>query len=74
MYIPYRGATPALQDIMGNTDDLFFDNLSSSMNLRESGKLRILGVCDTNARYPCRMSRRFRKPTYPTSPPSPGLQ
>jgi tripartite-type tricarboxylate transporter receptor subunit TctC len=47
VHIPYRGTTPALQDIMGNTVDLFFDNLSSSMNLRGSGKLRILGVCDT---------------------------
>ena len=31
VHVPYRGTTPALQDIMGNTVDLFFDNLGSSL-------------------------------------------
>lgn len=47
IHIPYRGTTPALQDLMGNTVDLFFDNLGSSLSLHISGKLRILGVCGT---------------------------
>ena len=47
VHIPYRGTAPALQDIMGNTVDLFFDNLGSSMSLHLGGKLRILGVCGT---------------------------
>ena len=46
VHIPYRGTSPALQDIIGNTVDLFFDNLGSSMSLHLGGKLRILGVCD----------------------------
>jgi tripartite-type tricarboxylate transporter receptor subunit TctC len=45
VHVPYRGTTPALQDIMANTVDLFFDNLGSSLNLDQGGKLRILGVC-----------------------------
>jgi tripartite-type tricarboxylate transporter receptor subunit TctC len=45
VHVPYRGTTPALQDIMGNTVDLFFDNIGSSMSLHLGGKLRILGVC-----------------------------
>jgi tripartite-type tricarboxylate transporter receptor subunit TctC len=45
VHVPYRGTSPALQDIMGNTVDLFFDNLGSSMSLHVGGKLRILGVC-----------------------------
>jgi tripartite-type tricarboxylate transporter receptor subunit TctC len=45
VHVPYRGTSPALQDIMGNTVDLFFDNLGSSMSLHLGGKLRILGVC-----------------------------
>src|ERR1700748_451302 len=45
VHIPYRGPTPALQDIMGNNVDVFFDNLGSSMSLHVGGKLRILGVC-----------------------------
>ena len=47
VHIPYRGTSPALQDIMGNTLDLFFDNVGSSMSLHLGGKLRILGVCGT---------------------------
>ncbi|MEA2942232.1 MAG: hypothetical protein QOD09_2761 [Bradyrhizobium sp.] len=45
VHVPYRGTAPALQDIMGNNVDLFFDNLGSSMSLHVSGKLSILGVC-----------------------------
>lgn len=45
VHVPYRGTAPALQDIVGNTVDLFFDNLGSSMSLHLGGKLRILGVC-----------------------------
>ena len=45
VHVPYRGTTPALQDIMGNTVDVFFDNLGSSMSLHVGKKLRILAVC-----------------------------
>jgi tripartite-type tricarboxylate transporter receptor subunit TctC len=45
VHVPYRGTSPALQDIMGSTVDLFFDNLGSSMSLHVGGKLRLLGVC-----------------------------
>ena len=45
VHVPYRGTTPALRDIMGNTVDIFFDNLGSSLSLHLGGQLRILGVC-----------------------------
>lgn len=45
VHVPYRGTAPALQDIMANTVDMFFDNIGSSMSLHLGGKLRILGVC-----------------------------
>jgi tripartite-type tricarboxylate transporter receptor subunit TctC len=45
VHVPYRGTTPALQDIMGNTVDVFFDNIGSSLSLHLGGALRILGVC-----------------------------
>src|ERR1700748_117166 len=31
VHVPYRGTAPALQDIMGNTVDLFFDNIGSPL-------------------------------------------
>jgi tripartite-type tricarboxylate transporter receptor subunit TctC len=47
VHVPYRGTTPALQDIMGGTVDVFFDNLGSSLSLHFGGELRILGVCSS---------------------------
>ena len=44
VHVPYRGTAPALQDIMGNHIDLFFDNLGSSLNLHNAGNLRILAL------------------------------
>ena len=44
LHVPYRGTTPALQDIMGNHVDLFFDNLGSSLPLHSAGNVRILAV------------------------------
>lgn len=45
-HIPYKGTSPALVDLIGGQVDIFFDNLSSSMQFHESGKLRILAVAD----------------------------
>ena len=47
VHVPYRGSAPALQDIMGNHVDLFFDNLGSSLNLHTAGSLRILALGST---------------------------
>jgi tripartite-type tricarboxylate transporter receptor subunit TctC len=44
-HVAYKGTAPALQDIVGGSVDVFFDNLGSSLNLHESGRLRILAVC-----------------------------
>jgi tripartite-type tricarboxylate transporter receptor subunit TctC len=44
VHVPYRGSSPALQDIMGNHVDMFFDNLGSSLNLHNAGNLRILAL------------------------------
>jgi tripartite-type tricarboxylate transporter receptor subunit TctC len=48
LHVPYRGTTPALQDIMGNHVDLFFDNLGSSLPLHSAGNVRILAVGSTS--------------------------
>jgi tripartite-type tricarboxylate transporter receptor subunit TctC len=46
-HVPYRGTAPALQDIIANSVDIFFDNLGSSLSLHRDGKLRIIGVCSS---------------------------
>ncbi|WP_372658579.1 Bug family tripartite tricarboxylate transporter substrate binding protein [Hydrogenophaga sp.] len=46
IHVPYKGTAPALTDLLGGHVDVFFDNLSSSMPLHLSGKIRILAVTD----------------------------
>ena len=42
--MPYKGAGPALIDLMGGQVDMLFDQLSSSSNYIKIGKLRALVV------------------------------
>ncbi len=43
-HVPYRGAGPALTDLMAGTVDVMFDNMPSSIGHIRGGKLRALGV------------------------------
>jgi len=43
-HVPYRGAGPALTDLISGTVDVMFDNLPSSIEFIKSGKLRALAV------------------------------
>jgi tripartite-type tricarboxylate transporter receptor subunit TctC len=43
-HVPYRGAGPALTDLIAGTVDVMFDNLPSSVEFIKSGKLRALAV------------------------------
>jgi tripartite-type tricarboxylate transporter receptor subunit TctC len=46
-HIPYKGAGPALTDIMGNQVQVIFDNLPSSAGFIKAGAIRALGVTST---------------------------
>ena len=50
-HVPYKGTGPALNDIIASHVDLFFTELSTSMQLHKSGKARILAVA-TKQRVP----------------------
>lgn len=43
-HIPYKGAAPALTDLIGGQVTFMFDSMPSSINLIKGGKLRALGV------------------------------
>ncbi len=43
-HVPYRGAAPALTDLLGGQVQVMFDNLASSLPYVRAGKLRPLGV------------------------------
>ncbi len=44
VHVPYKGAGPALIDLIGGQVNVIFDNLPSSIGHIKSGKLRALGV------------------------------
>ncbi len=44
VHVPYRGAQPALTDVMAGNVDMFFDTLTTSVPLYRAGKLKMLGV------------------------------
>ena len=44
VHVPYKGAGPALADAVGGQVEILFDNLPSSMNQIQAGKLRALAV------------------------------
>ena len=44
LHIPYRGAGPAMTDLLGNQVDLMFDNLPTALPHIKAGKLRGLAV------------------------------
>lgn len=44
LHIPYKGSTPALNDLMASRTDLMFDVMGSSVELVRGGKLKALGV------------------------------
>lgn len=44
VHVPYKGAGPALTDLLGGHVQVLFDNLTSSITYIRAGKLRALGV------------------------------
>jgi tripartite-type tricarboxylate transporter receptor subunit TctC len=44
VHVPYRGAVPALTDLLGGHVQVMFDNLASSLEYVRAGKLRPLAV------------------------------
>jgi tripartite-type tricarboxylate transporter receptor subunit TctC len=56
--IPYRGAAPALSDVLGGRVPLDFDNIITSLPLVENGKLRALAMSSA--------TRATSAPTIPT--------
>ena len=50
-HVPYKGAGPALTDLMAGTTDVMFDNMPSSIGFIQAGKIRPLAVT-TDKRSP----------------------
>jgi tripartite-type tricarboxylate transporter receptor subunit TctC len=43
-HVPYRGAGPAMSDLIGGQVELMFDNVQTALPQIEAGKVKVLGV------------------------------
>ncbi|HEX4855465.1 MAG TPA: tripartite tricarboxylate transporter substrate binding protein BugE [Limnobacter sp.] len=59
LHVPYRGAGPALNDLLGASVDMMFDNLPSSLSHIKSERLRPLAVA-----WPTRTEALPNVPTF----------
>jgi tripartite-type tricarboxylate transporter receptor subunit TctC len=46
VHVPYRGAQPALTDVVAGHVDMFFDTLATSVPLYRDDKVKLFGVAD----------------------------
>ena len=58
-FVPYRGAAPAIQDLMAGQIDLMFDQMSSALQYARSGKIKAYAVAAD--------ARRAAAPEIPTA-------
>lgn len=43
-HVPYKGAAPAMNDVLGNQVPVTFDNIMTTLSMVQAGKLKPLGV------------------------------
>ena len=65
-HIPYRGAGPALQDLIAGQVDMMFDGLGSSAAHIKGGRIKALAVASRQARAGLR--RPAHQPSRPAAP------
>ena len=58
-FVPYRGAAPAIQDLMAGQIDLMFDQMSSALQYARGGKIKAYAVAAE--------ARRAAAPEIPTA-------
>jgi tripartite-type tricarboxylate transporter receptor subunit TctC len=44
VHIPYKGSTPARQDVMGGTVPLYFDTVGGAINMLPTGRVKVLAT------------------------------
>ena len=51
-HIPYRGSTPARQDVMGGTVAVYFDTVGGAISMQPSGRVKVLATSGTRRSPP----------------------
>ena len=75
LHVPYRGAGPALNDLLPGRVDVMFNNIGAVLPLIQGEKLRGLAVTTAKrTRGSCRTCRRSPRPASPASTCRPGMR
>ena len=61
MHVPYKGAGPAMNDLLGGRVDMLFDNLPGSLPTVQAGLIRPIAVTAANAFRNCPTCPQWRK-------------
>ena len=73
-HIPYRGAGPALNDLIPGRVDVMFNDIGAVMPLIQGGQLRALGVTSAKRAANCRMCRPCPRRAFQASTSRPGMR
>lgn len=52
VHVPYKGSTPARQDVMGGTVPLYFDTVGGALTMLPTGRIRVLATSGTRRSPP----------------------
>ncbi|MDD0840173.1 tripartite tricarboxylate transporter substrate binding protein [Curvibacter sp. HBC61] len=44
VHVPYKGSTPARQDVMGGTVPVYFDTVGGALSMQASGRIKVLAT------------------------------
>jgi len=74
VHVPYRGAGPAMNDLIAGTVDLFITTPPSAVGHIQAGTINALAMASKTRHPCCRKSRPRPKRGCPASSSTPGLQ
>ncbi|WP_395689437.1 Bug family tripartite tricarboxylate transporter substrate binding protein [Caenimonas koreensis] len=65
LHIPYRGSTPARQDILGGTVPVFFDTVGGAITSLQTGRVKVLATSGSKRSPPMPAIPTFAEQGYP---------
>jgi tripartite-type tricarboxylate transporter receptor subunit TctC len=65
VHVPYKGSTPARQDVMGGTVPVYFDTVGGALTMQPSGRIKVLATSGARRSPPMPAVPTFVELGYP---------
>ncbi len=65
VHVPYRGSTPARQDVMGGTVPVYFDTVGGAITMQPTGRIKVLATSGARRSPPMPAIPTFTELGYP---------